>query len=186
MGLAFVTGVLVFAAVIQIMRRWEGDRPEPLTPAAERKAGELQAPYFAGGEGEAGRVWRLADQKGKVVVVNLFATWCPPCRQELPELKALAKEYGPRGVEFVALSLDQDGEVGKRTRDEVLAEFLQQEAMPMAVLVPARESILWKTQQLPIPQTFLYDREGRSARVIVGSIVGRGMRASLDELLREQ
>jgi len=181
-GLAFVTGILVFFVVIQVMNRFQGERPEPLTPVAERKPGDFQAHYFKpAGDPE----WRLKDQLGKVVVVNLFATWCGPCREELPELKSLAREYAPKGVVFVSLSLDQDGDVLNRPRAEVLGDFITREDLPFPVLIPAKGSMMWQTGNIPIPQTFLYDKQGRSARTIVGSIEKRGLRSSLDELLKE-
>ncbi len=185
MGLAFVIGVLVFFAVFQAVKQWSGTREEPLDPVDKRHAGEFQAFYFKAVADEPDKIWKLQEQMGKVVVVNLFATWCGPCREELPELKALAREYGPRGVVFAALSLDQEGERTNMTREQVLRQFLQEEAPPFPVLLPAKDSILWKTQEVPIPQTFLYDRHGRNARVIVGSIAGRNVKDSLEKLLKE-
>ena len=48
----------------------------------------------------------MSEWDGKVLVVNFWATWCPPCRKEIPEFIALQKEYGPRGLQFVGLALD--------------------------------------------------------------------------------
>jgi thiol-disulfide isomerase/thioredoxin len=186
MGLAFVIGVLVFFAVFQMVKLWGSPRDEPLDPIDKRHAGSFQAPYFKASADAPDKIWKLQDQAGKVVVVNLFATWCGPCREELPELEALAREYQPRGVVFAMVSLDQDGDHPGKSRDEALREFEKAEAPPFPLLVPAADSILWKTAQVPIPQTFLYDKHSRSARVIVGSISGRNMKASLEELLKEQ
>ena len=51
------------------------------------------------------RTIRLADYKGKVVLVNVWATWCEPCRVEMPSIEKLHKEYGPKGLKIVAVSI---------------------------------------------------------------------------------
>lgn len=186
MGLAFLVGVLAFFITFQAMRFFRASQGEPLEPAEKRKASGFQASYLKLSADEAERRFNLADERGKIVVVNLFATWCGPCREEMPELKQLAGDYGPRGVVFVAMSLDQDGERAGKTREEVLRQFIKDEAPPFPILLPSADSILRTMQQVPIPQTFLYDRQGRNARTIVGSIVGRDVKTSLEELLKEQ
>lgn len=50
----------------------------------------------------------LAKNKGKVIAVNFFATWCPPCRTEIPEISRAVREYAGEGVMFIGLSLDED------------------------------------------------------------------------------
>ena len=55
-----------------------------------------------------GAKWNFADQRGKVVVVNYWATWCPPCRVETPGLVSFADEYKSRGVETVGVTVDED------------------------------------------------------------------------------
>lgn len=183
-GLAFVVGVVVFFLTMQGVRRWGGFGGEALVEAGKRQAGTVEVPVLKGADGEEEKIWKLKDQAGKVVVVNLFATWCGPCREELPELKALAKEYEGRVV-FAAMSLDQDGERKGMGREAVLREFVKQEGLGYPVLVPSAESAMWKSASVPIPQTFLYDKKGRMARLVVGSIAGRDVRRSLEELLRE-
>src|SRR5258706_2551734 len=59
-------------------------------------------------EADGGRPIRLADLRGKVVVVNFWATWCPPCIEEMPSLDRFARTYASRGVEVVAISVDED------------------------------------------------------------------------------
>ena len=196
-GLAFVVGVLVFFTVFEAVKIFGHPHAEPLIPIEKRQPSSFQARYLppAGAAGTTSqtataagtpeRVFNLRDQQGKVVVVNIFATWCAPCRAELPDLKSLAREYAPRGVVFVAMSLDQEGEHPGKSRDEVLQEFVKQEDPPFPVLAPSSDSILWKTANVPIPQTFLYDKHGRNARVIVGGIEKADLRESIEELLKE-
>ena len=56
-----------------------------------------------------GDTFRLSDQRGRVVVLNFWATWCPPCREEIPLFVELQRELGDDGLQFVGVSLDQEG-----------------------------------------------------------------------------
>jgi thiol-disulfide isomerase/thioredoxin len=128
--------------------------------------------------------WSVAEQAGgKVALVNYFATWCPPCRHELPDLRKVSEEYTPRGVAFAAVSLDKDVE-GGRTRKELLQDFNRYEKLPFPILLPAVESPLMR-EAMAIPQTFLIDKKGRIAMHITGTVTAESLRPLLDELLAE-
>jgi thiol-disulfide isomerase/thioredoxin len=184
-GLAFIIGVAVFLIVLELLRRW-GGQYEPLDPPSRRMASVVEYPQLAPNTGEAGPIWRLQDQAGKVVLVNYFATWCGPCMEELPELRALAMEYMPRGVVFVAVSLDApEDRLPPEPVEPMLRQFARERNFPLTILVPAADSMLMHTRPM-IPQTFVYDRHARRARMILGGIGGRNVKASLEELLQEQ
>ena len=73
------------------------------SPVNERKAAlDFSLESIEGG------TWRFSEHRGKVVVVNYWATWCPPCRIETPGLVAFANDYVGRGVEFVGVTVDED------------------------------------------------------------------------------
>jgi thiol-disulfide isomerase/thioredoxin len=57
-----------------------------------------------------GKPFKLSDLKGKVLVIDLWATWCGPCRNEVPELVQMQTEYGPRGFEVIGLDIDPDSD----------------------------------------------------------------------------
>ncbi len=118
-------------------------------------------------------------------MVNCFATWCPPCVAEMPDLVRIAKEYSPRGVVFAGVSIDHDGEQVKgKPREAVLREFVHAHGIPYPVLLPPAQSPLLNAE-FPIPQTYLYDRQGRLSQTILGAIDAPHIRAWLDELLKE-
>lgn len=79
-------------------------RPAELFPATR----VYQGPDFEL-EDLDGTLLRLSDYEGKIIVLNLWATWCPPCRDEVPALIRLQEEFGDRGVQVIGVSLDENG-----------------------------------------------------------------------------
>jgi thiol-disulfide isomerase/thioredoxin len=115
----------------------------------------------------------LASRKGRVVVLHLWATWCLPCLKELPLLAKLAREASSRGVDFVAVSLDDPTErdaalVGRvllaKTGNPQWSPILKADHVEDFVgdLVPS-----WEGE---IPAFFAYDREGHLRRTLVGNM----------------
>ena len=107
---------------------------------------------------------RLSNYSGKVLLVNLWATWCGPCRLETPELVKLHKEYQPRGVEMVGLSTENPDASEQRVIDFVKAYNVDYHvgwATPEVALtlMQGRESI---------PQSFIITREGRIFKRFIG------------------
>jgi cytochrome c biogenesis protein CcmG/thiol:disulfide interchange protein DsbE len=76
--------------------------------AGQLSAAPRRAPDFAL-EQMNGETFRLSDHDGEIVVLNFWATWCPPCRKEIPGFIALQEEFGDRGVTFVGVSMDEEG-----------------------------------------------------------------------------
>lgn len=141
-------------------------------PPADRPA----APAFAVATLEGGQ-WSLEAQRGKVVLVNFFATWCPPCRAEMPELVQIARDYRPKGVETIGLSLDEGGPA-------VVQPFLQRYKVDFPVGLPEPGSAI-TAGITGIPVTLILDKSGRIARHYVGMISDQQVRSDLDALLAE-
>jgi thiol-disulfide isomerase/thioredoxin len=97
----------------------------------------------------------LADWKGRVVLVNLWATWCGPCREEMPELAELQRQLGSDDFEVVAISLDRQGaEVARPFLENVGAEALE------LYLDPSTQ-VLAGFRAVGLPASILIDRSGR-------------------------
>ncbi len=99
-----------------------------------------------------GKPWTLKDLRGKVVLVNFWATWCPPCRKEMPDLDTLYRRLGPRGLVILAIS---DEEAGK------VEPFLAEHPVSYPVLLDPGRNVNGLFRVEGIPKSFVYDREGK-------------------------
>lgn len=146
------------------------------------------APSFAVGSGELARDIVLTDMsgkqvsldsfKGKTVVLNFWATWCPPCRGEMPEFDELNKEFQKTG-EAVLLAVNLTD--GKRETPERVAEFLRKTGYTMTVLLDEKQEAASFFGVRYIPTTFILDKDGRLA----GQIQGATTKDAVLELLRK-
>ena len=101
-----------------------------------------------------------ASLAGKVVVVNFWATWCVPCRKEIPSFNQMSKELGPKGVAIVGVSLDEDGA-------EAVKPFLARNPMEYPVALGA-DAAKEKFQVGPLPTTIVMDRQGKIVQKFEG------------------
>lgn len=134
------------------------------------------APDLVGDTLEGGE-FRLSDHLGEVVVLNVWASWCAPCRAEAPELEAVWRDVRDDGVQFVGLD----------TRDTVEAARAFLEAYdityPNVIDADGRLQLLFSDTLPPqaIPSTLVVDREGR----VAGRILGRVTEATLTALIED-
>jgi thiol-disulfide isomerase/thioredoxin len=113
-------------------------------------------------EDGSGRALRLADFRGKVVLLNIWATWCGPCRREMPTLDRLQAEVGGPAFEVVALSIDRGGiEVVRKFYAEVGLQHL-------AMYVDSSGKSTRELGVVGLPTTLLADRDGREVGRLVG------------------
>ena len=137
-----------------------------------------------------GRAIATADLRGKVVLVNFWATWCPPCRAEIPDLVALQSKYGDR-LQIIGVSQDE-GSV------EVVRRYAAEQRMnyPIVMMTPELEQAFPGIRALPT--SFVIDREGRIVQRHVGmlnarvteeetrALAGLPVNASIEEVDRAQ
>lgn len=108
-----------------------------------------------------GTVLKSADLAGKVVIVDFWATWCPPCRAEIPGFVTLQKKYADKGVVFVGMSVDQGG-VG------VVKKFAEANHMNYPIVL-ADEGVVNAFGGIEaIPSTFVINRKGEIVKMFVG------------------
>jgi cytochrome c biogenesis protein CcmG, thiol:disulfide interchange protein DsbE len=166
--LLFTVAVLWMAFATQT---WT-DQAAGVAPVQERKpVADLAMPELNGGS------WRLSDHRGQVVLINYWASWCAPCRQETPGLIDLARDYRYKGLAIVGVSMDEGGE-------RAVQSFLSEFHVPYPVLMPNLATPAAPAVDA-LPTTVLVDRNGRAAKSYVGAVRESVFRADVDRLLAE-
>lgn len=164
----FVVAVLWIAFASQT---WNDEAPGIQAIKDRHAIADLVMPQLNGGS------WRLSDHRGEVVLINYWASWCGPCRQETPGLIDLSREYRYKGLSIVGVSMDEGG---KPAVESFMSEF----HMPYPVLVP--DLALPSAPAVEaLPTTVLVDRNGRVAKSYVGAVRETVFRADVDQLLAE-
>lgn len=156
-ALGVVAAVALGAGLYFGMQRTGAPAPGPVNAAAATALGQLALPDPAGKE------QRLDQWRGKVLVVNFWATWCAPCREEMPEFMRAQKEYGDKGLQFVGIAVDQ-------------ADKVQQYVAELGLNYPALiggfgAMELSKTlgnELMALPFTIVLDRKGNVAYTQLG------------------
>lgn len=120
--------------------------------------------------------WNFAEQRGKVVVVNYWATWCPPCRFETPGLVNVANEYKSRGVVTVGVTMDEDL--------TAVPNFVDKYQVKYPILVPGNDPNVG-SDGIALPTTFLYDKSGRLAKQYTGIVLESTLKSDIELLLNE-
>jgi thiol-disulfide isomerase/thioredoxin len=127
----------------------------------------------------AGRTMRLRDLRGRVVLVNFWATWCAPCREEMPALGTLADELGPRGLTVIGVNY-------KEAKPGIEA-FLKERKLAIPILLDKDGKVAERYQVYALPATFVVNRRGMLVGTVLGSRdwVGPDARDYLGRLLTE-
>ncbi|REE98018.1 TlpA family protein disulfide reductase [Thermomonospora umbrina] len=153
-----------------------GDGTARFTEAAERKA-----PLSVEGTTLDDKPLKLADLRGKVVVVNFWASWCAPCRGEAPTLQKLSTEHRPQGVEFVGIDV-------KDSKDQAKAmERTFEITYPSLFDGDARLTLAFR--EIPpnaIPSTLILDRAGRVAVRIIGPVTYSKLNPLINKIAAEK
>ena len=116
----------------------------------------------------------LSDFKGKVVMVNFWATWCPPCKAEIPDFIALQEEYGDKGFDIVGIALDKPA---------AIESFMARSEINYTIVVGDESIAAMYGNVTSIPTTFLIDREGVIRHSAVGMRPKAEWTAAIGQLL---
>lgn len=149
-------------------------QPAPSAGAAER-LGKLKLPDLEGKEQS------LAQWRGKVLVVNFWATWCPPCRAEIPEFARISRESSSMGVQFVGISMD--------SADKVI-EFKRETEIPYPTLIGDLGTMDLVAdlgnRARGLPFTVILRRDGSTHQVKLGAMPGTELEKALASALEQR
>ena len=136
--------------------------PMPPVEPAHRTAAGAAAPRGTWTQLD-GRRAALEDYRGQVVVLDFWATYCPPCREEIPHLVRLQKRFGPQGFKVIGLN------VGGEDDQPKIPDFVRQYGIQYQLANPDEETVsLFLADDDRIPHTFVIDRQGRLVQDFVG------------------
>jgi thiol-disulfide isomerase/thioredoxin len=124
-----------------------------------------------------GRTVRLSDYRGKVVLVNFWATWCPPCRAEVPDLIRWQREYKGRGLQVVGITYPP-------TNVREVRRFIRRFRVSYPVLLGARETKTIFIEGETLPVTIVLDRQGNIRERIEGILLPEEFEEKIKPLLR--
>ena len=103
----------------------------------------------------------LSQYRGKVVILNLWATWCPPCREEMPSMEGLYQKYKDQGLVILAVSADENGK-------KAVSQFLQRTPYSFPILLDSDSVVQNAYGVFRFPESFIIDRNGIVVKKIIG------------------
>ena len=158
--IVLIAGLLCLSATAAVFSVTYDGSPMPLAQRGVVKPGE-QAPNFQLRDME-GRIVSLSELRGKVVLVNFWATWCGPCRVEMPAMERLYRTYDRKDFEILAVSTDAQGVA-------VTRPFQQENRLTFPILHDADFRVGLSYGARTLPMTFMVDRQGIVRQHIFGA-----------------
>jgi cytochrome c biogenesis protein CcmG/thiol:disulfide interchange protein DsbE len=125
-----------------------------------------------------GETFTLSELKGQAVLVNLWATWCPPCRAEMPAMERMYQEYRERG--FIVLA------VNTTSQDDVfgVVPFAEKHALSFPVLLDETNTVATRYQLRSLPSSYFIDRDGMINEVVIGGPMSEALlRTNIERIL---
>ena len=162
-----ITALLALAAGFVVSRHVSGSN----APAIEQPRIDFALPDLDG------KVHHLSEWAGKIIIVNFWATWCPPCRKEIPDFVQLQEKYAVAGVQFVGVAADQP---------DAIRDFVKTQPVNYPILVGDEEGSLSKqfgNNIGALPYTAVIDRKGKISVTSRGQFHHADLEAAIKKLL---
>jgi peroxiredoxin len=165
--------VLLLAVTLAAATHYLGDELFPVS------VGSAAPPIVAKTLDGTGRTRTLADYRGRVVLINVWATWCEPCREEMPSIEKLYHEFGPKGLAVVAISVDDPGS------EQRIRDYAKELGLTFEILHDPQQQTKTNYQITGFPETFVIGREGTIRKKYIGAAdwSSEANRALIRELL---
>lgn len=172
-----VMGLLMFTKGITM--------PEYVQPSNEQQGSEKSqqipmAPDFTLVD-QYGQEHTLSDYKGKVVFINFWATWCPPCKAELPDIEEIYREYGMNKDDVVILGMTFPNMDREKSKEEII-EFIEEEGYTFPTLFDESMELAYKYYINAFPTTFLINKNGTVEGYASGMLTKETMKEIIEKL----
>lgn len=172
-----VMGLLMFTKGITM--------PEYVQPSNEQQESEKSqqipmAPDFTLVD-QYGQEHTLSDYKGKVVFINFWATWCPPCKAELPDIEEIYREYGMNKEDVVILGMTFPNMDREKSKEEII-EFIEEEGYTFPTLFDESMELAYKYYISAFPTTFLINKDGTVEGYASGMLTKETMKEIIEKL----
>ena len=165
--------LIVIAAVISLMLVFGIQKSRHTRPPIAGKMQGQPAPDFSLASLD-GKTLKLSDYKGKAVLLNFWATWCEPCKIEMPWFVQLQQQYGPQGLQVLGVAMDD-------TDPKDIKEFAQKMGVNYPIVV-GKEAVGDEYGGIPyLPSTFYIDREGK----VVDRVFGLVSRSEIEDNIKK-
>ena len=157
----FVTIFFLLVVIVGIFILLRGKDNFDLQNQPRPKPG-IQAPNFTFPDLKGERI-SLTDYKGKVVLLNIWATWCPPCVEEMPSMEKLYGEFKDEDFEILAVSIDTSGA-------RIVAPFMKKHGLSFPILLDPDGAVTDLYGTIGIPESFILDKEGLIIKKVIGPV----------------
>lgn len=154
------------------------NKEEPSEESTENEENKIPAIDFTLVD-QYGETHTLSDYKGKVVFLNFWATWCPPCRMEMPDIEEVYKERGKNAEDVIILGVAGPN-LGREGSKEEIIEFLKEEGYTYPVVFDETGDIMATYSIQSLPTTFIIDRDGNIVDYVLGAMSKETMENIID------
>lgn len=125
-----------------------------------------------------GVVHSLENYKGKVIFLNFWATWCPPCKKEMPDIENIYKEYGENKKDVVILGVNSE-------KENEVKKFLKDKGYTFPTLIDENSEVMRKYFIQAFPTSFVIDKEGNVYGYVMGGLTKEQIKQVIEEVLKK-
>ena len=127
---------------------------------------------------QCGVTHSLENYKGKVIFLNFWATWCPPCKKEMPDVESIYKEYGENKKDVVILGINSE-------KENEVKKFLKDKGYTFPTVIDENSEVMRKYFIQAFPTSFVIDKEGNVYGYVMGGLTKEQIRQVIEEVLKK-
>ena len=125
-----------------------------------------------------GVVHSLENYKGKVIFLNFWATWCPPCKKEMPDVESIYKEYGENKKDVIILGINSE-------KENEVKKFLKDKGYTFPTVIDENSEVMRKYFIQAFPTSFVIDKEGNIYGYVMGGLTKEQIKQVIEEVLKK-